>query len=708
MATQTVQKPTQVPGIMEFARAFRAASRAVGFYPPSHPATLTALESVLVAAKPLTEHGSLCLTILPDTFLAGGVPIDGSERLVGEMSMTLHRHGIGALNLNGRATVDSWRALFTLLSLPPEDVRANGGFQRQWKAFRHHGPGVLEIDFGELLRGRVGGDYSELAAVIGHYLDTAGVGLSLANDVLATLTRALESAPDDEAAVNALVGQLRTAAHLVRVLQPERFDEVFERAATLAAHVNERVMAGLLARRGTAEAMLGALDVVGAFLDRIPNDAAARFLAGAIVEARGATVELTETLTRLLPDAGRRREVTQAAQQSVAQDVTFEGGILERWAEIEQQLESYSDRQFVPDPYARELHSARSRAATAFRTFDDPDERISAWVSSIDDTAVRSLDLSLLGDLSRVETDPLRWRDVLAILRGHVFDAAETGDWDGSAAAAEAIARVATDQADAARAPQAGDVLHECGRNWVAEEALARMEEGRPDQVDGCMRLLNALGPGIIPSLVRRWAVAADPEARQRLEAVVIRLGHQGRHALAEMLPSGDLDQRCAAVRLLLRAGGHEHLPVLETMLTDPSTRLQQEALAALAGASIEQGRELAARGIARAGDERMGPLLDMLGRLGSERAVPVLRHLVRQVDLKRTPMPLLRQMIDGLQRGRSALAADGLARLFEPALWRAPFRLFRVRSAAMKALRVMGTPGRDALGSVSRLGGRR
>jgi len=74
-----------------------------------------------------------------------------------------HRHGVGALNLDGRDTPDGWRALLTLLAQKPEDARSAGGIQRQWKALRHASPTILEINFGALLRGQVGGDFIELA-----------------------------------------------------------------------------------------------------------------------------------------------------------------------------------------------------------------------------------------------------------------------------------------------------------------------------------------------------------------------------------------------------------------------------------------------------------------------------------------------------------------------------------------------------------------
>src|SRR5512140_2946818 len=126
--------------VQEFARAFRAAARAVSFYPPSHQAVVLALEHVVAAARAATADGSLCLTILPKTLLARGVPIDTSQTAVVDVANLCHRHGVGAMNLDGRDTPEAWRALFTLLAQKPEAARGAGGIQRQWMALHHASP----------------------------------------------------------------------------------------------------------------------------------------------------------------------------------------------------------------------------------------------------------------------------------------------------------------------------------------------------------------------------------------------------------------------------------------------------------------------------------------------------------------------------------------------------------------------------------------
>jgi hypothetical protein len=164
MPTEThLERPGNQAHVLEFARAFRSAARAVGFYPPTHQAVAAALDHLTAGARAATADGPLCLTILPQAFLAGGVQMDSSETVVADLAGVCHRHGIGAVILDAKGTSEAWHALLALLARKPEEVRGAGGVQRQWKALRHRSPAILEIDFGALLRGQVGGDFVELA-----------------------------------------------------------------------------------------------------------------------------------------------------------------------------------------------------------------------------------------------------------------------------------------------------------------------------------------------------------------------------------------------------------------------------------------------------------------------------------------------------------------------------------------------------------------
>jgi hypothetical protein len=677
--------------VLDFARAFRSAARAVSFYPASHQAVVTALDQVVSAARAATVEGSLCLTILPHAFLAGGEPIDSSQSVVSELAALCHRHGVGALHLDGRASADAWQAFFTLLARRPEDVRNAGGIQRQWRALRRVSPAILEIDFGALLRGKVGGDYSELAAVISHYLETAGVGGSILDDPCAALRQAIDAAPDEAQAVSAVLRELRAAAHLTAAT-PERFEDVFQRAAAVGEYLSEGVMAGLLERRGTVEATIGTLDVVQALVERMPDAVVSTFLSKALGEAGAEPARLAGTFHSLVPSADRRRLIVSGAQ-----DVALGSDVVAQWAEFERNLESQLDRRFVSDQYGEELHAVQIRAASGDLASDDPPGRVAAWVASISDEAVRELDLLLLGDLARHEDDAGRVRKILDILQASVLEAAAAGDWDGAARTVEAIQSIGTPSGDVSLQLLATESLQRLGASPAGDQALAALPVATPEQVGRLISVLAAIGAPLMPAIARLWAADRQATVGARFEQAVAAAGRSGRDGLRRLLTSNaeGPETRVAAIRLLDLTPGTDHLPALEASLSDADEGVRAEAFRALSASTTDRASEILARGIARADLATQLLLLTWLKSRSGHRSTPVLQRLAARIDPQTSPVAVSLALVGAIERCGGADAEGLIGSFVGRTQWHTPLRTWRIRSAAKAALRAVRQAGR-------------
>lgn len=690
-AHSETKSPVDEAGVLQFARAFRAAARAVGFYPEGHPAVVSSLEQIVRAARPLTTSGSICLTVLPGTFLAGGVPIESTESVVADLAGILHRHGVGSLRVNAAATGAAWGALLGLLARSPEEVQAAGGIGCQWKNLRHASPVILEIDFGELLRGRVGGDFVELAGVISHYLETGGVETTTAaaDNVREAIERALESGAAETEVVDAILNELRRIVYLGRVIGPECAEEMLKQATALAGRFPAPIMAGLLARRGTAEACVGTTDVVAAFVERVTDRAVAEFLMNAVAR-EGPLGYVSDLISNLAPDRDRRQRIMLAVQRSMGERGALKQDFLARWAEIERDLESYTDAQYVSSAYARELGGARARSAESSVRHEDPPERVAAWMRTIDDGSVDDLDLKLLLDLARLETDAARWPNVLAILSDRLAEAATAGDWALAAAMAEAIAQEASEGHDAVRRRLSREALHKLAQSDACTQALAGVASGLPSGGDGSVRLLLAVGPALVPAIARRYADETGSAVRDKLADLVAGYGRDAGEALKYLLRADSPELRSAAVRLLHRIGATEHLPGLEPLLADANLKVRREALHALATAESDRAREVLARAFARADEPQQRALIEPLIALGDNYAVPALRALLTQTDQRAVARPVYLSIIERLGHARTDEAVAALGLVFEQTRWRAPWRALAFRSAAIAALRRM------------------
>src|SRR4030095_627252 len=103
--------------LAEFARACKAAARAVSLYPGAHPAIGGSLSRLVSAAGRLTSDGRGLCAVHPDLVASEGKAPVRPDPAIGELAALLHERLIGELTIQRDADADDWRAL--LLLLPP-------------------------------------------------------------------------------------------------------------------------------------------------------------------------------------------------------------------------------------------------------------------------------------------------------------------------------------------------------------------------------------------------------------------------------------------------------------------------------------------------------------------------------------------------------------------------------------------------------------
>ena len=121
--------PDAAAKLADFARACKAAARAVSLYPGKHPAITASLSRLAQVTTALTAGGPYRLQVMADKLLVDGAAPPRPDAGVTELADLLHRHLIGRLTLNQGADAESWRTLLLLLARAPEDIRSDGGIR---------------------------------------------------------------------------------------------------------------------------------------------------------------------------------------------------------------------------------------------------------------------------------------------------------------------------------------------------------------------------------------------------------------------------------------------------------------------------------------------------------------------------------------------------------------------------------------------------
>ena len=149
--------PDETARLTAFARACKAAARAVVLYPPSHPAIATTLGRIVAITAPPALTGSLKISVLPNALvLEGRAPVRPDEAIA-ELAALLHDHLIGEITVHPGGDLEAWRSFLLLLGRSSGEVRADGGISRLWTTMGGRHLELREIDYSEVLRDRGSG-----------------------------------------------------------------------------------------------------------------------------------------------------------------------------------------------------------------------------------------------------------------------------------------------------------------------------------------------------------------------------------------------------------------------------------------------------------------------------------------------------------------------------------------------------------------------
>jgi HEAT repeat protein len=700
--TRTPLDPDTAAKLADFSRAFKAAVRAVSLYPTGHPAIGTTLGKLTEVCGVLTANGPFRLEVGTHELYVGNAAPAKPDASIAELSDLLRRQLVGALTVNAGADAESWRILLRLLGRAPEEVRADGGIAALWATAGGPSLEIVEIDYAEVLREKLGGaEFTErlVATVLG-----AGARARRSRHPAAARADRRSGAAH---AADGGAGAAHRAQHGRRArgrvpqdpARPRRLrhaDDPAQLDQTLTPDgLRGRAAAGGSDARTAPpprrpDAMAGSVDVVAAMVHRMSDEAVGRLRLELGHRRARRDRSLAQAFQALVPDSDRQRQLLAIAQQEVSgsefgQQTAFE----ELWQKVETMLTSYQDEKFVSDAYARELSGARARAVDVEAASDDPPERISGWLGTVSDGSLRSLDHQLLEDLLRIEEDPARWRDIAETVTSHADDLIRVGYFEQALALAECVSDEGA--RTPARTAAARAVLERLGRGGDRPAGGQTAAHGRRRDLPAVQAAGALDRAGAIPSLAEALSTETDARGRRRLRDILVGFGAAGREAVQQLMNAANWEVRRTAAFLLREFGGEEGLKELIPLLTDQEPLVQREAIQAL----IFNGTDAAARILVQALTGTTGrqheTLIKELGAMRDERAATAL--LLSGAPSRSEDVPVL--YLGAVQTLASATTPDAVEALkfaMQQGNWMAPLQTRRLRAAAAQALRHIGT----------------
>ena len=257
----------QGAALADFARACKAATRAVSLYPGTHPAIQASLGRLVTAAGVLTRTGEALLVVHPGAIMIGDRAAVRPDASIGELASLLHGRLVGSLRIHAGVDAEDWRRFLLLVASTVDDLIAQG-IAKAWAATGRGHVDIEEIDYAAVLKERASGDDATWDNVLGSCLkgeavelDDSVIDLLLkslgdAGSFGALLDRLQEKADADGASVSAQVGALlqllKSALAAVEARQVKSREQVLETVAESSPHLSPDMMLGLMAQRQSA------------------------------------------------------------------------------------------------------------------------------------------------------------------------------------------------------------------------------------------------------------------------------------------------------------------------------------------------------------------------------------------------------------------------------------------------------------------------
>jgi hypothetical protein len=691
--------------LMEFARACKAAARAVLLYPTGHPAIAATLGRIAAVTSPPSQSAPLKIRVLPDGLLLDDRPPARPDGSLTELATLLHSHLIGEMTIHPGGDIDAWRSFLLLLGRAPESVRSDGGIARVWTTMAGRHVELREIDYAEVLRERSGGDPVVWKSVIASCLqgssfdlDEAGIrellGIAADSEQLANLMASLEHSADSAGLglkTAALLRMLRGIVDVISKKEPEQLEPVLKNMATAVGRCSPEMLLGLLGPQADEDGP----QLMQAVVSRMTDTTISRFVSRHVISGDTSTDRLAQAFQTLVRDGEEQQRLLAMARDDVAASpLGSTEGFESVWNNVaEKLLTSYSDEPFVSEAYGRELSGARTKAIEVEGTSDDPPDRIGAWLGTIATTSLRALDLTLMLDLLRIEQDEDRWRELMKPLVGLIEDLLLVGDFDAAAALIAVLVAEAGGDGPAARrqiALTAIDVLIAGSMMRHVTTHLATIDEAQFERVK---TMCVSLGEVLVRPLAEALSVEERPRTRERLTSVLLAFGSVGRRTIERLKGSQNPAVRRTAIHLMRQFGGNEALPDLTELLDDNEPQVQREAVRAILNLGTDAAYRILEQALAGGTTRSRDAIMQSIGLVRDERATPLFAYILGHIDHRGALAPIYLRAIESLGALRDPGGIAPLRDALYKGEWWAPTRTRALRTAAASALARIATP---------------
>ena len=711
---------------MTLARTLVSGIRTRSLYPAAHPNVDSAVARLHESILAIGETNGFTLGVTPETLLLDGKPLDDTDVQVTEAAELLHELDIIRLTFSSQIKPHTLHSLVGVLSQDITLLRGRGGPARAWDEDGDGAVLIEQIDYHEVLKDHDGerkqGDRDHLwlhlvrsigrrdatfSEVEQERLLEIAASVSAIGELANEATKPActpEGAPLLTTQATMVLAAYAHLHQVVGVMAPERVDQVTANLAAATSALDPRIVVEMM-RADQGDDIRNA--VVRGMADSFDDDQVAQLLATTLALDGKATERLAEVFDTIVPDDERKVRVFDLTKTMLnEQDFGGEDRFKTLWNSVDSLLISHDETAFVSSDYRTVLDSATSRGEVMAEGGALPPE-LGDWAATVEEESVRTLSVTLLSDLLRIETSAVRGADIVRDIHSMVEDLLLTGEYAEALRLVQALGEAAGKRGGVARGA-ARKALDELGTGGALRETIGLLDALDEAEFDMLRTLFSEIGPSAVESLHATLLFERKSRARVRGAEVIVGYGEPAVERLGPLTGHAQWFVQRNTVELLGRIGSPKAVPLLQPLLRGHDPRVLKETVGALAGIDDPSAVRAIHTVLRASGGEDRQAVIDALIQARDSRVVPVLARILKESQSLGRDHNLVLETLQALARIRNDAAVPIVASVMGQRRWFRPRRTRALKTAGVGVLvRIGGPKAQTALAVAATAGDR-
>jgi len=726
MSQASQLSPELARSLLQLARALVAAARNWTLYPPEHPAVSASIARLSDAIQRSTLGSIFSIGITPDTLLVEGTSADPGQSGVSDAAALLHDRDLLNITFVGEVPEPALHALLRMLALDADERRRRGGPAQIWAAEGHPSLLLEQIDYEKVLARDEGvvpepakrddlwrsivlsiastdqtvfdeRSQERLLAIAGSVPDIGDLATAVSSSKCT-----IDGSPMITSQAATVLAAYRYLASIASVKAPERMSEVVQNIAAASGQLDPRVVLQVLQTQESGDESTHISGLAAAFDDA----KVARLLATALAIDGKASDRLATIFNTIAPDSDRKQRVLTLTRSLLSEtDFGKAGHFHTLWSSMEELLVSYNDKPFVSETYRTSLDGIGARAER-MAAKDLPPE-LQEWLTSLGQDNVRALSVQMLIDLLAIEVDAKRATEIAEDMEALAEDLLMSGAYEDAGAVINGLAaRAAANNAigrDACR-----QALDRLGESLALLETVSLAGELDDVAWETVRSLVTKIGPSTIGALSSIAATEKETPASKRAAAAIVSFGKSAISRLAPLVGDERWFAQLTGATLLGAIGTADAVPLLQPLLRKTDPRVARAAVAALG--KIDDST--AARAVQTVLRAATGPLrtavIEALVAERDPRVVPLLSRVIAESTPLGSDHDVVVAMLDALGAVGSEKAVPTLVTTSRVKRLFGGKKLKRVKEHAVAAIvQIGGAAGTAALDDLAKSGDR-